>query len=61
VFGAGAATGSALWFSLWATAAALAGRHLQGPQVARVLDGTVALLCATAAMGLIKPLLQILA
>ncbi len=56
VFGAGAATGSAVWFTLWGAAAAVAGRRLQGPRVARLLDGAVALLCAQAAWGLLRAL-----
>lgn len=60
IFGAGAATGSALWFALWGAAARLAGHQLQGPQVARVLDGVVAVLCAYAALGLLAPLRALL-
>ncbi len=61
LFGAGAATGSVMWFVLWGGACALAGRRLQGPKVARTLDGAVALLCAFAALSLIRPLADLLA
>ena len=44
VFGAGAATGSLLWFSALGLAMALLGRRLNSPAIWRALDALVALM-----------------
>lgn len=57
VFGAGAATGSLLWFTGLGLAMALLGRRLNSPQVWRALDGLVALMMWGTAGWLVAGLL----
>lgn len=57
VFGAGAATGSLLWFSALGLAMALLGRRLNSPAVWRALDLLVALMMWGTAFWLVRGLL----
>jgi L-lysine exporter family protein LysE/ArgO len=56
VFGLGAATGSALWFTALGGAMCLLGRRLNSPHIWRALDGLVALMMGGTALWLLKGL-----
>jgi L-lysine exporter family protein LysE/ArgO len=57
VFGLGAATGSALWFTALGGAMWLLGRRLNSPHIWRAMDGLVALMMWGTAVWLLKGLL----
>jgi L-lysine exporter family protein LysE/ArgO len=57
VFGLGAATGSALWFTALGGAMWLLGRRLNSPLIWRAMDGLVALMMWGTAVWLLKGLL----
>jgi L-lysine exporter family protein LysE/ArgO len=56
VFGLGAATGSALWFTALGGAMWLLGRRLNSPHIWRAMDGLVALMMWGTALWLLKSL-----